>query len=55
MLSVLEGILCSIFTLSSSIPMAWVVVIQRVEPVRVHKRRAIQHSVVQLTLGIITE
>lgn len=34
---------------------AWGVVIQRIELARDHDRRAIQHSVVQPTLGYITE
>ncbi len=34
---------------------AWGVVFQRVEPARDHDRRAIQHSVVQPTLGYIIE
>ena len=34
---------------------ARVVVFQQIEPARDHDRRAIQHSVVQLTLGYITE
>lgn len=51
-----EAMVCSTFTLSSPIPILQrAVVFQRIEPARDHDRRAIQHSVVQLTLGYITE